>query len=106
MRVLLIVFAFVFFSLHLKAQSFTVYNYSVAEGLPSSEVYEVYQDRKGFLWFATDNGVAKFDGSQMETFHAKDGLTDPVVFSFYEDYKNRLWFRTFRVSYATMRMVR
>lgn len=77
------------------AQSFTTYNYSVPEGLPTSEVYEVYQDRKGFIWFATDNGVVKFDGSRMETFHTKDGLTDPVVFSFFEDHKGRLWFRTF-----------
>jgi signal transduction histidine kinase/ligand-binding sensor domain-containing protein len=77
------------------AQSFTVYNYAVSEGLPSSEVYEIYQDRQGFLWFATDNGVVKFDGSQMENFHTKDGLTDPVVFGFYEDPRGRLWFRTF-----------
>ena len=78
-----------------EAQTFTVYNYSVAEGLPSSEVYQVYQDRTGFLWFATDNGVVKFDGSQMTTYHTKDGLSDPVVFGFHEDSKDRLWFRTF-----------
>jgi signal transduction histidine kinase/ligand-binding sensor domain-containing protein len=77
------------------SQSFTIYNYSVDQGLPSTEVYEIFQDSKGFLWFATDNGVVKFDGSRMETFHSKDGLTDPVVFSFFEDDKKRLWFRTF-----------
>lgn len=84
-----------------EGQIFTVYNYSVAEGLPSSEVYEVHQDRKGFLWIATDNGVVKFDGSQMTTYHTKDGLSDPVVFGFQEDSKNRLWFRTYsgRLSY-------
>lgn len=76
-------------------QTFTIYNYSVPEGLPSSEVYEVYQDKKGFLWFATDNGVGKFDGNQMTTYHTKDGLSDPVVFGFYEDQKDRLWFRTY-----------
>lgn len=77
------------------SQSFTIYNYSIDQGLPSSEVYEIFQDSKGFLWFATDNGVAKFDGSRMEVFHSKEGLTDPVVFSFFEDHKKRLWFRTF-----------
>lgn len=76
-------------------QAFTIYNYSVPEGMPSSEVYEVFEDSQGFVWFATDNGVARFDGQQMETFHLQDGLTDPVVFSFFEDYKKRLWFRTF-----------
>lgn len=76
-------------------QFLTVYNYSVSDGLPSSEIYEVYQDRNGFLWFATDNGVVRYDGSNMQKFHIKDGLTDPVVFGFYEDKKNRIWFRTF-----------
>ncbi|HEY0769504.1 MAG TPA: two-component regulator propeller domain-containing protein, partial [Sphingobacteriaceae bacterium] len=56
------------------SQSFTVYNYSYLEGLPSSEVYDVFQDSKGFLWFATDNGVARYDGSHMESFHIKNGL--------------------------------
>jgi signal transduction histidine kinase/ligand-binding sensor domain-containing protein len=76
-------------------QSYTVLQYSKTEGVPSAEVYEVYQDKKGFLWFATDNGVARFDGSEMKIFHTRQGLSDEVVFGFYEDYKNRLWFRTF-----------
>jgi signal transduction histidine kinase/ligand-binding sensor domain-containing protein len=82
-------------------QSFTTINYSVAEGLPSSEVYEVYQDREGFLWFATDNGVVRFDGSEMQKFGVAHGLTDPVVFGLFEDSKGRIWFRTFsgRLSY-------
>ncbi|HEY0743767.1 MAG TPA: two-component regulator propeller domain-containing protein [Chryseosolibacter sp.] len=77
------------------AQSYTVYNYSVADGLPSAEVYEAYQDANGFIWFGTDNGVARYDGSFMETFHVKNGLSDPVVFGFFEDSKGRMWFRTF-----------
>lgn len=77
------------------AQFHTVFQYSVPEGLPSSEVYEVYQDKQGFLWFATDNGVARYDGKDFRTFHVNDGLTDPVVFGFFEDERNRIWFRTF-----------
>jgi signal transduction histidine kinase len=76
-------------------QDFTVYNYSILEGLPSAEVYDVFQDSKGFLWFATDNGVARYDGSHMEAFHIKNGLSDPVVFGFFEDHKKRIWFRSF-----------
>ena len=76
-------------------QSFTTINYSLAQGMPSAEVYEVLQDKKGFLWFATDNGVARFDGYEIEKFGVEQGLTDPVVFGFFEDYKGRIWFRTF-----------
>jgi signal transduction histidine kinase/ligand-binding sensor domain-containing protein len=77
------------------AQFHTIFQYSVPDGLPSSEVYEVYEDKQGFLWFATDNGVARYDGKDFRTFHVKDGLTDPVVFGFFEDERNRIWFRTF-----------
>src|SRR5260370_7332452 len=59
------------------------------------------QDKKGFIWFATDNGVVRYDGKEMETFQANEGLTDPVVFRFFEDKKGRIWFQTFsgKISY-------
>ena len=37
-------------------------NYTVREGLPSSEVYQTFQDSKGFMWFCTDAGVSRYDG--------------------------------------------
>ncbi len=70
-------------------------NYSIREGLPSTEVYEITQDSKGFIWFATDHGVAKFDGYEMKLFTVNDGLTDPVVFGISEDQQQRIWFRTY-----------
>jgi signal transduction histidine kinase/ligand-binding sensor domain-containing protein len=77
------------------SQSFTSRNYSTAQGLPSSEVYDIYQDKSGFMWFSTDNGIVRFDGSEFRLYHVKDGLTDPVVFGFQEDDDGRVWFRTY-----------
>lgn len=76
-------------------QDFTTINYSISEGLPSSEVYDVFEDRDGFLWFGTDNGVVRFDGFELQKFNIDKGLTDPVVFGFFQDKKGRIWFRTF-----------
>lgn len=83
------------------AQNTRLINYSIREGLPSSEVYEVFQDSHGFIWFATDHGVVKFDGYEMKILTVKDGLSDPVVFGFSEDEQQRLWFRTYsgKISY-------
>lgn len=67
----------------------------MAEGLPSSEVYYAIQDRNGFIWFATDNGVVKFDGAEFEIINTNSGLSDPVVFGIHEDPYGRIWFRTF-----------
>src|ERR1700756_1990087 len=76
-------------------------NYSVKDGLPSSEVYSAMQDSKGFMWFATDKGVSRFDGYTFTNFTTSNGLADNTVFQCQEDYKGRIWFRSFsgRLSY-------
>ncbi len=66
-------------------------NFTVADGLPSSEVYDVIQDRVGYMWYATDRGVVKYNGYEFETFTTEDGLMDNVVFELYEDPKGRIW---------------
>ena len=82
-------------ALHANSQSIVVKNFSVADGLPSSEVYDVFQDSNGFIWFGTDNGVVRFDGYEMTSFATPEGLEDPVVFSISEDPKGKIWFRTY-----------
>lgn len=77
------------------AQFYTVNNFKIEQGLPSNEVYSVFQDSKGMLWFGTDNGIAKFDGYEFNTIKTNDGLIDPVIFGFHEDRRGRLWLRSF-----------
>lgn len=69
-------------------------NYSTEHGLPSPEVYCAFQDSRGYMWFGTDNGAARFDGYAFRTYDAQDGLTSNVVFDIYEDAKGRIWFGT------------
>jgi PAS domain S-box-containing protein len=44
------------------AQSYLIHTYTQDDGLPSSAVYGIAQDRSGTMWFATDSGVASYDG--------------------------------------------
>ena len=69
--------------------------YGTREGLPSSETYEILQDKRGNIWFSTDAGISRFDGYEFENFNTNDGLTDNTVFHMYEDFKGRIWFLTF-----------
>lgn len=78
-----------------KAQQTIIKNYNTNHGLPSSEVYSVMEDHKGYLWFTTDAGVTRFDGYHFIKFTTDDGLTDNTVFSAFEDTHHRIWFRTF-----------
>jgi ligand-binding sensor domain-containing protein len=59
------------------------------------------QDSKGFIWFSTDRGVCRFDGSNFKTFTTAEGLSDNTVFEAIEDSKHRIWFRSFsgRISF-------
>src|SRR3954469_7524534 len=64
------------------------------KGLPSTEVYEVFQDSNGFIWMATDAGICKYDGNTLTTFTVKDGIPENVVLKIKEDAKKRVWFNT------------
>jgi len=64
-------------------------------GLPSNKIYSIYKDSKGFLWFTSDKGVARYNGIKFETFTTDDGLADNEVFFFLEDYYGRIWMSTY-----------
>ncbi len=42
--------------------------YGVAEGLPEESVIGIIQDDKGFIWFATQRGLVKYDGYRFKVF--------------------------------------
>lgn len=68
--------------------------YGVSDGLPSSTVYDIAQDHKGYLWFATARGICKFDGEYFTTYSHQDGLPGEIVLSAKVDAKGHVWFGT------------
>ncbi len=66
-------------------------NIGINEGLPSTEVYDVMQDSKGYLWFSTDAGVCRFNGRSFSIFNSDNGLPDNTVFKLLEDKQGRIW---------------
>ncbi len=78
-----------------QAQKPSLRQYTVEDGLPSSEVYHVFQDSKGYIWMATNLGVSRFDGTNFRTFDMSDGLPQNTVFEIYEDDGGRVWFISF-----------
>ena len=58
-----------------RAQQYNFIKYNVQEGLPQSQVYDLYQDSKSYLWMATQGGgVCAFDGASFSTLTMKDGM--------------------------------
>ncbi|MFT3911266.1 MAG: histidine kinase [Ferruginibacter sp.] len=71
------------------------HHFTTDDGLPSSQVYQAMQDADGYMWFATDRGVVKYNGYEFKTFTDKDGLNDNVIFKLFQDYKKRIWMLSF-----------
>lgn len=66
-------------------------NYTISDGLPGSTIYHMLQDSKGFMWFGTDQGLSRYDGTEFKNYTALDGLSDNNVFRISEDSLGRLW---------------
>ena len=73
-------------------QTTFVKHFSTKDGLPSNSCYYTLQDRKGYIWVATDAGVCRFDGKVFETFSIDDGLPDNQIVKLHEDRRGRIWF--------------
>lgn len=70
--------------------------YTVADALASNSVYHIHQDRKGFIWFATGEGLSRFDGYNFQNFDESDGLPPAAIRFITEDEKGVLWAGTFQ----------
>src|SRR5215467_13325724 len=80
------------------SQDYSYINYDTRDGLAGSVVYDAVQDKEGFMWFATENGLSRFDGKNFKTFTTKDGLPDNEILKLFVDSKGRLWIMPFRPS--------
>lgn len=67
------------------------YHYTVKDGLPSMNCYDILQDHSGFLWIATEGGLSKFNGKEFKSFTVMDGLPSNEVVDLLLDSKNRIW---------------
>lgn len=78
------------------SQSTQTIFYTTKDGLPSSSIYKSVLDSHGFLWIATDNGIAKFDGKNFKTYSTAQGLPDNEVTDIFIDSNQRIWVTPFR----------
>jgi signal transduction histidine kinase/ligand-binding sensor domain-containing protein len=71
---------------------------SKEKGLSNDSVRAMYQDRKGFLWLGTQDGLNRFDGTQYDVFrhHQEDpnSLSDNHILAITQDREDFLWIGT------------
>jgi Histidine kinase/Y_Y_Y domain/Two component regulator propeller len=95
LRLIVICFTLACF-LKSSAQQYSYRHYDIKDGLVGNHVYHAAQDKDGFLWFATETGVSRFDGTHFRNFTTADGLPDNEVIRLHADGKGRVWMSPFK----------
>ena len=87
--------------------------YIPSDRFSSGLINAMCQDRYGYMWIATENGLNKFDGYRFTTYYHNSGdttsLGSNIVTSLYQDRQGQLWVGTrtglYRYDYDTDRFV-
>lgn len=74
-------------------------HYTNKQGLSHNTVYCALQDKKGFMWFGTDDGLNRFDGHQFRIYrynsYEPESLPNDRIISLFEDSTGRIWVCTY-----------
>lgn len=83
-------FLLVFYSF-ISAQKLPFKSFTTTDGLPNNQSRKTFQDKKGFIWFATNEGLSRFDGYGFTNYDDRDGLGDKRINDIQEDSNGRFW---------------
>ncbi len=76
-------------------KQFVFTHYESRTGLPSNLIYSIVQDKKGYLWLGSQDGLISYDGIRFKSFRIKpDDMPSLAMRSIHQtmfDYKDRLW---------------
>jgi ligand-binding sensor domain-containing protein len=76
-------------SLSCAAQRYSFREYT--QGLGNLNIASLAQDRTGFLWVGTQNGLYRYDGGQFQAFSEAQGIPERVIQSLYAGPDGTLW---------------
>lgn len=65
-----------------------------SQGLLTNSVYDIFEDKDNFLWFATDKGLCQFNGYTFQYF-SQDGMTSKAGSCIKQDAFGRIWYENF-----------
>ena len=98
---ILIVLCSLFFSVLHFAQSQSHFTHLTTDnGLSQSSVFNIVQDKIGFMWFATEDGLNRFDGNKFIVYRNKPddstSIQDLGIRKVFKDKTGELWILTLR----------
>ncbi len=76
------------------SQQLPLLNIGLKEGLPQSSVLRMKQDHMGYMWFATQGGLCRYDGVNFKVFSQFDGIASNYVRDIEFDKEGMMWIST------------
>jgi len=73
------------------AQQYSVKSYTIEDGLPTRNINDACQDSSGIMWFATSQGITKYDGFSFTNFDESSGLPSLLYRKIRIDKKGVIW---------------
>lgn len=90
--------SFLIFVQNLFSQGLNFNNLSVKDGLSNNKVVAILQDKTGFLWFGTEDGLNRFDGYEFKVYRNNPQDTNSIsgnnIWSLFEDTEGNIWIGT------------
>ena len=77
-----------------QARRLPVKTYTTADGLPRDRIQCIVQDRRGFIWICTTEGLSRFDGYAFTNYGTAQGLTRNSVSDLLETREGLYWVGT------------
>jgi ligand-binding sensor domain-containing protein/two-component sensor histidine kinase len=76
------------------AETLPFRRYGIRDGLAHDRVNAIYQDAQGYIWFATWEGLSRFDGERFTNYGTAQGIPNPLTNDVIDDRDGRLWVAT------------
>ena len=90
-RWIVIISCFFVFTFHATGQQLIFKTYTVEDGLVANPVRCILQDKKGFIWIGTWEGLSKYDGDKFTNYTIANGLSHNLVNDMYESPDGKLY---------------
>ncbi len=95
MKLIIVIFLFLIYSMQLSAQIKVHKHLTTEDGLISNQVRDMFEDSKGYIWFGTDAGASRWDGTNFLNINENNGLLSPAVFDVTEGKDGTIFLATF-----------
>lgn len=76
---------------HGHGQHYHLERFNAGNGLLSDKTESVFQDKNGYIWIGTENGINRYDGYSFQSFLFAGDKNLGTIVSFVQDFGNTVW---------------